>query len=312
MTETPDRQPPALPALTFGVNLGRGSAAGTAAAAKDAERRGFDVVTAADHWNSEDPFLMLTTAAAVTERIRLRTYVLDIGFWQPALLARTVSTLDALSGGRVDLGLGAGHMQHEHEAVGLPFPPHAARIEALEGAVAQVRRRLADPEHRPAAVQRPVPVLIGAMSGAGLDLAAREAEVVALSGLLPVPDEQAGTFTVASSEQTDERVAGVRAIAAERPGGPPVLDALLQQVVIDRPPEQAAEEFAAVAGGRISAADLLDTPFVLYAASAADAARELQRRAARWGITSWCTHTASGPALADVMAAARAMAASGA
>ena len=96
-------------------------------------------------------------------------------------------------------------------------------------------------------------------------------------------------------------------VAAERPASAPapVLDALLQQVVVDRPPEQAAEEYAALfasVGRTVDAAELLDSPFLLYARTPEDAAAELVRRRDRYGITSWATHSASGPALAEVAA----------
>lgn len=70
-------------------------------------------------------------------RLRLRTYVLNIGFWNPALLAREVATLDLLSDGRAELGLGAGYAKGEHDDDALPFPPIGWRIEALEATAAE-------------------------------------------------------------------------------------------------------------------------------------------------------------------------------
>jgi alkanesulfonate monooxygenase SsuD/methylene tetrahydromethanopterin reductase-like flavin-dependent oxidoreductase (luciferase family) len=109
--------------IGFGVSLaGWTDGPALLAAARTAEREGFDVVTVADHLGHAAPFPVLATAAAVTTRVRLRTYVLDAYFWNPALLAREVATVDLLSGGRVELGIGAGHMRHEHRDAGLPFP----------------------------------------------------------------------------------------------------------------------------------------------------------------------------------------------
>src|SRR5215212_2667918 len=153
--------------LRFGVNLGRLGTPGPPGddpsgtpvdTARWAEEAGFDVVTTADHVGSTSPFVMLTSAAVVTTRVRLRTYVLDHGFWNPGLLARDVATLDVLSGGRVEVGLGAGHKPLEHEAVGLPFPPFRERVAGLAGFIAELRRQLDDPEFRPSPVQRPVPL----------------------------------------------------------------------------------------------------------------------------------------------------------
>src|SRR5512144_2211251 len=98
--------------LTFGAGLGRHHIRDDVlTAARDAEAAGFDVLNAPDHLGNTAPFAILAAAAAVTERIRLRTYVLDVYFWNSALLAREVATVDALSGGRLELGLGAGHMK---------------------------------------------------------------------------------------------------------------------------------------------------------------------------------------------------------
>jgi len=298
--------------LTFGVNVRRAT---EAAAFRDeilaAERGGMDVLGLPDHLGAPAPFALLAAAAAVSSRLRLRTYVLNAYFWNPALLAREVATLDALSGGRFELGLGAGHMKSEHDDAGLPFPPHARRVAATEELLTDVRRRLADPGHVPEPVQRPVPVVLGGWGPRMLALAARHADVVAVSGAEQVRGAPPGVFRLASFAEADERLAmladRLAERAAERPAdaAPPVLDALLQQVVVDRPPEQAAEEFAALirdAGREADVGELLETPFVLYAPSPEDAAAELLRRRDRWGITSWSTHAASGPALSEVAA----------
>jgi probable F420-dependent oxidoreductase len=288
--------------IRFGVSLGRLTEPGSSVpeAAKAAEAAGFDLLTIPDHVGAPGPLVALAAAAAVTTRIRLRSYVLDYGFWNAGLLARDVATLDSISAGRVDLGLGLGHKPSEHVAVGLPFPGYRDRLQQLPLFLAQLRRHLDDEALSPRPVQRPVPILIAAMSAAGLDLAAEQADLVALSGLLKAPGP-AGTFVLASAAQTDERVTRVQAVR-QRVGLPLTgLDALLQQVVVDRDPERTAAEFAAQGDGRIGVTDLLDSPFVLYAASPQDAAAELLRRSRRWGITSWCTHAPSGAALAQVI-----------
>jgi alkanesulfonate monooxygenase SsuD/methylene tetrahydromethanopterin reductase-like flavin-dependent oxidoreductase (luciferase family) len=184
-------------------------------------------------------------------------------------------------------------------------------VAETEELLTEVRRRLADPGHVPAPVQHPVPVVLGGWGPRMLALAARHADVVAVSGAEQVRGAPPGVFRLASFAEADERLAMLADRLAERAGerpadaAPPVLDALLQQVVVDRPPEQAAEEFAALiraAGREADVGELLETPFVLYAPSPEDAAAELLRRRDRWGITSWSTHAASGPALSEVAA----------
>ena len=299
-----------MPELQFAVNLGRvASATDVAAAARRAEDAGIGTVTVADHLGSSAPFQLLAVAAAATERVRLRTYVLDAYFWNPALLAREVATLDVLSGGRVELGVGAGHMEHEHLTAGLPFPPLRERWAHVEDVVDRVRRHLSDADHRPAAVQQPVPVMVAAMGETGLGVAARCAEVVGLAGAVQVAGRPPGTFTLASAAVVDERVAQVRerVSAAGRPE--PVIDVLVQSVLLGRPARARAvalvEEAAAEGADWFDVDDVLEAPFFLFAETAEEAVDLLESRSARWGVTSWSTHAPSADAMAQVVAAYR-------
>lgn len=75
-----------------------------------------------------DPFVALAAAAAVTERIRLGTCVLNAGVWEPIPLATAVATVDLISQGRAVLGVGAGHTPQEWTARGVPFPGARDRV----------------------------------------------------------------------------------------------------------------------------------------------------------------------------------------
>ena len=174
----------------------------TAAVARSAERHGFDAVFVMDHFHqlpflggADQPMLegysLLSGLAARTERVRLGTLVTGVTYRNPAMLAKTLTTLDLISRGRAIVGLGAAWYQEEHEAFGFEYPPTRDRFELLAETVAIVADMFADaapsragrftrvdgPRNRP----RPVtpggpPILIG---GAGvrrtLPLAARVA-----------------------------------------------------------------------------------------------------------------------------------------
>jgi F420-dependent oxidoreductase-like protein len=127
-----------------------GGAAGLRAAVGDtavaAEEAGCDWFTAMDHWfqmehfqTAHDPMLegysVLSFVAAKTERLRLGLLVTGVTYRHPGLLAKTVTTLDVLSGGRAMLGIGAAWYEREHLALGVPYPPVAERFERLEEAL---------------------------------------------------------------------------------------------------------------------------------------------------------------------------------
>jgi len=286
----------------FGVNFHAStSAVEFEQLVRRAEELGFDVFATPDHLGATGPFTTLAAVAAISPKLRLRTYVLNAGFWNPALLAREVATLDLLSGGRAELGLGAGHMKSEHDDAGLPWLPFRRRIELLEATATEVRRRLADPHHQPAAVQSPVPLMIAAMSGAGLAVAARRADVIGFAGLRQVRGQPPGTFTLVSAAETVVRVAEVRELAGGRAYRS---DVLLQQVIIGQSPATSAAEMAAAVPW-LTADEILASPFVLYAADAEEAAGELARRREIYGFDSVTTHQPSMEALGEVIAAYR-------
>jgi F420-dependent oxidoreductase-like protein len=114
--------------------------------AQVAEQGGCSIFTVMDHWFQmeawaprTDPMLEAYTTlgflAGRTERMKLSCMVTGVTYRHPGLLAKTVTTLDVLSGGRAILGIGAGWYEREHLALGVPFPPISERFERLEEAL---------------------------------------------------------------------------------------------------------------------------------------------------------------------------------
>jgi len=97
---------------------------------REAESYGYDTVFAADHVGIPAPFPLLVAAAEATQRLRVGTLVLNVPFWNPALLAREIATADLLTDGRLEVGLGSGHMKWEFDEVGIEWLPAAARAAA--------------------------------------------------------------------------------------------------------------------------------------------------------------------------------------
>ena len=138
-----------------GGPAGLRSAVGDTAVA--AEEAGCTVFTAMDHWfqmehfaTAHDPMLegysVLSFVAAKTERLRLGLLVTGVTYRHPGLLAKTVTTLDVLSGGRAMLGIGAAWYEREHLALGVPYPPVAERFERLEEALQICEQMWSDDE----------------------------------------------------------------------------------------------------------------------------------------------------------------------
>ena len=123
-----------------GAGALRAAVGDTAVAADEA---GIDWFTAMDHWFQMEHFAtahdamlegysVLSFVAAKTERLKLSLLVTGVTYRYPGLLAKTVTTLDVLSGGRAMLGIGAAWYEREHLALGVPYPPVAERFERLE------------------------------------------------------------------------------------------------------------------------------------------------------------------------------------
>jgi probable F420-dependent oxidoreductase len=164
----------------FGVSLLSGGApADWQARVRQAADLGYDIVQVPDHLGTPAPFPSLVSAANVPGP-RLGTFVLNAGFYRPALLARDVAETNKLLEGRLELGLGTGYNVAEFEEAGLPFGSAAQRVDHLEHTIAELRR-LVDP----------VPPLLVAASGQRvLRLAAREADIVGFTVVTPEGDPE--------------------------------------------------------------------------------------------------------------------------
>lgn len=204
----------------FGVNCTTASPAEWLDSARRAEALGFDVFIAQDHFaNQLAPMAALAAAAMVTTRIRLATVVLDNDFRHPALVAKEAATLDGLSNGRFELGLGAGWLEADYEKTGIPLLRPSERMQRLRES-AQICKallsstepvsyvgehyRIDNLEPMPRAVQQPrPPIMLGGRQQRMLSLAAEEADIVGISLL-----GQGASF--------EQKVASVRGAAGAR------------------------------------------------------------------------------------------------
>jgi probable F420-dependent oxidoreductase len=272
--------------------------------ARRAEDLGYATLLLRDHFVPEPfgvqlaPMVALSAAAGATRTLRVGSLVLDNDYRHPVMLAKEAATLDLLSGGRFELGIGAGWSREEYRRAGLPFDEPAVRVGRLEEALQVLKGLLAgqpfsfEGEHYvidgiagfPVPVQRPhPPILVGAGSRRMLGIAGREADIV---GILPraLPE---GTISTALSERSPEavarKVAWVREAAAGRPR--PVELSLVLATALDRDHRNAAERFAVDHGWGAAAAELvLEMPSVAVG-PAERVADELQARRERYGFS---------------------------
>jgi probable F420-dependent oxidoreductase len=197
---------------------------------RHAEAVGIDTLVVPDHLVPQlSPVPALAAIAALSDRMRLSAFVHNNDLRHPAVLAQDLASLDVLSGGRLDVAIGAGWNRAEYEAIGLPFDPTPVRQARLAEAVAVLKGcfgdgpfsfagehyTITDHDAQPKPVQRPhPPILIGGGGRKTLTLAAREANIVGLAPrILPIGAPDPASF---SFEGTREKVGWVRGAAGDR------------------------------------------------------------------------------------------------
>lgn len=299
----------------FGVQAAKAeSGRAWRALARRAEELGYSTLFVPDHLDDQwGPLVSLTVAAEATERLRVGSLVFDNDYRHPVVLARELATLDLLSEGRLEIGLGAGWMTSDYEQAGLPFDEPAVRVArlgeavricksllaseavAFEGRYYRVRGALGAP--RPAQAPHP-PIIIGGGSRRVLALAAAEADVVGVNVSLRAGYIGPEAVAEARAERFAQRVAWVRAAAGERFSSLE-LQCLTFVVEVGPARREAGERLAALFGA--PAEDVLASPLVLVG-TVEELEETLLERRERYGFSYWVVHEAELDAFAPVVA----------
>jgi probable F420-dependent oxidoreductase len=267
---------------------------------RDVEARGFATFLIRDHILPDffgpqlAPLVALATAAAVTERLHVGTLVFSNDFRHPVFLAKEAATLDALSGGRFELGIGAGWLRSEYEAAGLQLDGAGARIERLDESLQILRGLLRGEtvchcgthytvsgiENYPAPVrQGGPPLLIGGGKPKMLRLAGRHADIVSVlttSVASGVVEDSPAERTPAEVER---KLGWIREGAGDR--YPQIELNLIPTLVVTTDRRRAAEELVERRGWEgVTACDLLEMPSFLIGTydEIADVLRERRER----------------------------------
>ncbi|SRR6266542_4183962 len=271
--------------------------------AQTAESLGYATLLISDHLLDQfAPLPALAAIAQATTTLRLGTFVLNNDLRHPAVLAQELATVDLLSEGRLEIGLGAGWNVEEYRASGKDFDRHSVRFARMTESLHVLKGlfgdgaftfegehyRITEMDGRPKPMQRPhPPFLIGGGGRTGLEFAAREAQIVGLAPRLP----GGGRADIRSvlAPATDEKLAWIREAAGAR------FDDLqvntypcLGPVQITDDPRSAADALSKRLAERyeveLSADELLESPHVFYGTidQLVDKCQQLRER---WSIT---------------------------
>ncbi len=297
----------------FGVQgAGLFDRAGWLNLARHAEASGFSVLTVPDHFDEQlAPIAALMAAGSVTSTLRLGQVVLDNDYRHPVVLAKELATIDLLTDGRLEIGLGAGWLETDYDRAGMTYDPAPTRVDRFIEGVAVIRGlmspgpfsfegrhyRIERLDGTPKPAQARPPLLIGGGGRRMLTFAAREADIVGINGTMntgvrtsrtaadgpvpPVPPIGHGALTTISATAVDDKVAIVREAAGERfPHVELSVRAFLTSVTDDRTGALAAMSDRL----GVSQEFLEQTPFALVGPPSKIVEDLLERRQ-RWGLS---------------------------
>lgn len=282
--------------------------------ARKAEDLGYHRITVSDHLDDQlAPVAALMAAADATSTLRIGVLVFCNDYRHPAVLAKEAATLDILSEGRFELGLGAGWMTTDYARAGIAMDRPSVRIERLEEAIEVVRGLLSpgpcsfEGRHyridglsgSPKPVQQPLPLLIGGGGRKVLELAGRHADIVGLNPKLPhgVIDAAAGPDATASA--TERKIAWIREAAGDRFDQIELHTRIHLAAVTD---DRAGMAEALAVGFGLSVDEALETPHALCG-TVDQITDDLIERRARFGISSIGLSLDAMDAFAPVVAA---------
>jgi probable F420-dependent oxidoreductase len=260
--------------------------------ARRVEQLGYDVLSLPNHLSAQPlaPFPALAAAAAVTERLHVGTLVIDNELVHPAVIANESATLDLLSDGRVELGIGAGWLPGDHEPIGQQWAPAGERIERLGEAIQVIRTMFAGGdgcfhgrhyslEGAPVSERACPPILVGGGGRRVLTLAAQQADIVSL-----VPNMSAGRLgpesaATATGDATAEKLGWIAAARGDRA---PVLHTNVTFVGVTGQREELLAKIGR--GYGVDAAAAAEVPHALVG-TIEEIATTVRDRAERLGIT---------------------------
>jgi probable F420-dependent oxidoreductase len=261
------------------------------------EALGYKTLYLPDHFGDQlSPIAALMSAADATTTLRVGSLVFDNDYRHPVVLAKEAATLDLLSEGRLDFGLGAGWQVSDYEQTGIPFDPPGLRIERMAEGLEIIKSFFAGGsvsfagkhykvdgvEAAPPPVQKPhPPIVLGGGGKRMLHLAGREADIVSVNFNLSEGRVNRKLVRTGLAEATDEKVAWIKEGAGDRFAAIELSVTVFVANVTDDPDTVAG---ALAAGLRSEPVEVLQTPHFLIG-SVEQIIEDLQARRERFGIS---------------------------
>jgi probable F420-dependent oxidoreductase len=272
--------------------------------AKQIEDLGYDTLYIPDHFGEQlGPLVALTAAAEATDRLKVGALVLDNDYRHPVVLAKELATLDLMSEGRLEAGIGAGWMRSDYDESGIPYDEPATRIDRLQEAITIMKALWRDgsatfsgkhytvnnAQGLPRPVTKPYPTLV--IGGGGrrmLRLAAREADVVGVNPNLRAGYVGPEVAAEATPAKFEERIAWVKEAAG---GRLPEIDLQILTFFVQFVPNkrEVAENLAPMFG--LDADTAMQVPLVLLG-TVDDICETLEERRERYGFNYVVVHDA--------------------
>jgi probable F420-dependent oxidoreductase len=261
------------------------------------ESLGYSTLYLPDHFGDQlSPIAGLMSAADATSKLRVGSLVFDNDYRHPVVLAKEAATLDLLSDGRLDFGLGAGWMASDYEQTGIPLDPPGTRIERMAEALQIIKAFFAGGsvsftgkhytiegvEAVPLPAQKPhPPIILGGGGPRMLRLAAREADIVSINYKLSEGRVNRALVRTGLAEATDEKLEWIKDAAGDRLSNIELMVTAFVVNVTDDRDEVAA---ALASGLRSEPRELLEMPHFLIG-TVNQIVDDLQARRERYGIS---------------------------
>jgi len=299
----------------FGVQLSSADSADRwVELARQAEDLGYSTLFLPDHFGDQlAPIPALMAAAAATSALRVGALVFDNDYRHPVVLAKEAATLDLLSGGRLELGLGAGWMNSDYEQSGIPQDKPKVRVDRMEEGIAVLKGLFADGaftydgEHYkisgmdglPKPVQKPhPPLLIGGAQKRVLSIAGREADIVGINPAIRSGAVDADAARSGVASETDQKVTWVKEAAGDRYGDIE-LNMLVFSAAVTDDRAELVEKLAPLFG--VPPDELDDYPHA-WIGSIEQICEQLQKGRDRWDVSYLTVQADAMEAMAPVVA----------